>query len=183
MQQNSEKWPQVLNFWIQVVLWRKPFYWKINFDSFNDLTLPIWVANISNENWFDLKENEIHVTNYTFLRRGQGSDWEICSLGHLTTADHWTWFRRFKWKGRLHISIQFNIPFLRALRYDYIIDTTWVCLLIYLQILALVLARKAEEGDNMNMIDGELEGVYWRTWSEVMSVWSAHCVLGRRYKD
>ena len=55
------------------------------------------------------------------------------------------------------------MPFLRALRYDYIVDTTWICLLIYLQILALMLAKRAEEGDNMNMRDGELEGVYWRS--------------------
>jgi len=109
-----------------------------------------------------VKENDIHITNYKFSRRGS-NDWEICSVGHLATADHWTWFRRFKWKGRLHISIQFNLPFMRALRYDYIVDTTWICLLIYLQILALMLAKKAEEGDNMNMRDGELEGVYWRS--------------------
>ena len=100
-----------------------------------------------------VKENEIQITNYTFSRR-EGENWQISSLGHLATADHWTWVRKFKWKGRLHISIQFNIPFLRALRYDYIIDITWILLLIYLQILAILLGRKADEGDTMNLQDG-----------------------------
>ena len=109
-----------------------------------------------------MQENEIQITNYTFSRR-EGENWQISSLGHLATADHWTWVRKFKWKGRLHISIQFDIPFLRALRYDYIIDITWILLLIYLQILAILLGRKADEGDTMNLQDGELQGVYLRT--------------------
>ena len=95
------------------------------------------------------------------MKRGK-NDWLISSIGHIATAQHWTWVKKFKWKGRLHISIQFNIPFIRALRYDYIIDIIWISLLIYLQILAIVLARKAEEGDSMNLQDGELQGVYWR---------------------
>ena len=101
----------------------------------------------------DLQENEIQITNYTFLRQGDES-WQISSLGHPATAEHWTWVRRFKWKGRLHISIQFKMPFLRALRYDYIFDIAWIALLFYLQILAILLAGKADEGDTMNLQGG-----------------------------
>jgi len=106
-----------------------------------------------------VKENEIQITNYKFLRRGE-ENWQISSLGHVATADHWSWVRKFKWKGRLHISIQFDLPFVRALRYDYIIDVTWISLLIYLQILAIVLGGKADEGDNMNLQDGKLQVLY-----------------------
>ena len=111
-----------------------------------------------------LQENEIQITNYKFEKRGE-ENWQISSLGHLATADHWSWLRTFKWKGRLHISIQFNLPFVRALRYDYIFDVSWICLLIYLQILAIVLGAKADEGDTMNLQDGWLqvgqESIYW----------------------
>ena len=75
----------------------------------------------------------------------------ISSVGYIDTLHHWSWVRRFKWKGRVHIGIQFNLPFIRVLRYDYMFDVAWISLFIYLQILAFIIARKisTDHGEDM----------------------------------
>jgi len=88
-----------------------------------------------------VRDNEVHITSYKFEKLGD-QDWQIAEIGHLNTANSWNWLRKFKWKGRVHISIQFNMPFIRVLRYDYMIDVAWIFMFIYLQILALILGNK-----------------------------------------
>jgi len=106
------------------------------------------------ENFEDLnpgslvRDNEIHITNYKFEKLGD-QDWQIVEIGHLNTANSWSWLPKFKWKGRAHISIQFDMPFLRVLRYDYMVDAGWISLFIYLQILAVIM------GNNMEKVEDE----------------------------
>jgi len=92
------------------------------------------------------RDNEIHITNYKFEKLGD-QDWQIVEIGHLNTATNWSWLRKFKWKGRVSISIQFDMPFLKVLRYDYIFDTAWISMLIYLQILALIIGGNLEKAE------------------------------------
>jgi len=91
-----------------------------------------------------VKEEDILVTNYRFEKSGPG-DWQITGVRHVDTRHSWNWFRRFKWKGRLHISIHLKKPFLTVLRYDLMFDVIWISLLIYLQVLAFIMARKITE--------------------------------------
>ena len=63
----------------------------------------------------------------------------------MDTKHSWNWFRRFKWKGRLHISIHLNKPFLTVLRFDLMFDVFWISLLLYLQVLAFIMAKKITE--------------------------------------
>jgi len=90
-----------------------------------------------------VKDNEVHITNYKFEKSGD-QEWQIVKIGHLNTTRSWSWLRKFKWKGRVHISMQFNMPFKRVLRYDYMIDAGLLAMLIYLQILALIIGSNIE---------------------------------------
>lgn len=63
----------------------------------------------------------------------------------MDTRQSWNWFRRFKWKGRLHISIHLKKPFLTVLRFDLMFDVFWISLLVYLQVLAFIMAKKITE--------------------------------------
>ena len=65
----------------------------------------------------------------------------------MDTKHSWNWFRRFKWKGRLHISIHLKKSFLTVLRYDLMFDVIWMSLLVYLQVLAFIMAKKITEED------------------------------------
>ena len=65
----------------------------------------------------------------------------------MDTRHSWNWFRRFKWKGRLHISIHLKKSFLTVLRYDLMFDVIWMSLLVYLQVLAFIMAKKITEED------------------------------------
>ena len=97
-----------------------------------------------------VKEQEIQVTKFRFEKKvNGGEDWLISSLGYLDTSQHWSWVRRFKWKGRVHIAIQFDLPFMKVLRYDYMFDVMWISLLVYLQILAFIIARKITDENNI----------------------------------
>jgi len=96
-----------------------------------------------------VRENEVHITNYQFEKFGD-QDWQISAIGHLSTANNWNWLQRFKWKGRVHISIHFDKPFIRVLRYDYLIDLAWILILIYLQILALIIGSNIEKAELEN---------------------------------
>jgi len=87
-----------------------------------------------------VRENEVHITNYKFEKLGD-QDWQIVEVGHLNTANSWNLLRKFKWKGRVHISIQFDMRFLTVLRFDYMFDAGWIAGFIYLQILALIIGR------------------------------------------
>ena len=90
-----------------------------------------------------VKETDIQVTTFRFEKTVDGGgEWLISSLGYLDTSQHWSWVRRFKWKGRVHIAVQFDLPFVRVLRYDYMFDVFWISMLVYLQILAFIIARK-----------------------------------------
>jgi len=91
-----------------------------------------------------VKEEDIQVTNYRFEKSGSG-DWQITGVSHVDTRQSWNWFRRFKWKGRLHISIHLKKPFLTVLRFDLMFDVFWISLLIYLQVLAFIMAKKITE--------------------------------------
>lgn len=93
-----------------------------------------------------VRDNEIHITNYKFEKLGD-QDWQIVEIGHLNTANSWSWLRKFKWKGRVHISIQFDMPFLRVLRYDNMVDAGWILLFIYLQILALIIGSNIQKAE------------------------------------
>lgn len=93
-----------------------------------------------------VRENEIYITNYRFKKLGD-EDWQIIEIGHLNTATNWSWFRKFKWKGRIHIAIQFDMPFIKVLRYDYMFDVGWISMLIYLQILALIIGSNLEKAE------------------------------------
>lgn len=97
-----------------------------------------------------VKEHEIQVTKFRFVKKADGGeDWLISSLGYLDTSQHWSWVRRFKWKGRIHIAIQFDLPFIKVLRYDYMFDVFWISLFVYLQVLALIIARKITDENNI----------------------------------
>ena len=80
-------------------------------------------------------------------------DWEITGVSHVDTRQTWNWFRRFKWKGRLHISIHLKRPFLTILRYDLMFDVFWISLLLYLQILAFVMAKRITEEEEAKNSD------------------------------
>ena len=105
-------------------------------DNFEDLNPSILV-----------RDNEIHITNYKFEKLGD-QDWQIVEIGHLNTANSWSRLRKFKWKGRVHISIQFDMPFLRVLKYDYMFDAGWILLFIYLQILALIMGSSIQKAED-----------------------------------
>lgn len=105
-------------------------------DNFEDLNPSILV-----------RDNEIHITNYKFEKLGD-QDWQIVEIGHLNTANSWSRLRKFKWKGRVHISIQFDMPFLRVLKYDYMFDAGWILLFIYLQILALIIGSNIQKAED-----------------------------------
>jgi len=96
-----------------------------------------------------LKESDIRISNFTFEKQGSES-WKILAIGHLNTKTHWSWFRRLKWKGRIHISIQFDLPIMQVIRYDMIFDTVMMLILIYLQVLAVILARKITEEEKQS---------------------------------
>ena len=72
------------------------------------------------------------------------------ALGHLNSKTYWSWFRRFKWKGRIHISLQFNQPILKVIRFDMMSDAAMMLILIYLQVLAVILARKITEEEKQS---------------------------------
>jgi len=96
-----------------------------------------------------LKESDIQISNFTFERQGSES-WKILAIGHLNSKTYWSWFRRFKWKGRIHISLQFNQPILKVIRFDMMSDAAMMLILIYLQVLAVILARKITEEEKQS---------------------------------
>ena len=91
------------------------------------------------------------MTNYRFEKSVSG-DWVITGVSHVDTRQHWNWFRRFKWKGRLHISIHLNKPFLKILRYDLMFDASWIFLLLYLQVLAFVMAKNITQDEDERIL-------------------------------
>jgi len=93
-----------------------------------------------------VRDNEIYITNYRFKKLGD-QDWQIIEIGHLNTATNWSWLRKFKWKGRIHIALQFDMPFIKVLRYDYMFDCGWISMFIYLQILALIIGSNLEKAE------------------------------------
>ena len=92
------------------------------------------------------------MTKYRFHTQSEGQ-WKILEIGHFSTEQSWSKFRRIKWKARLHLSVQFDMDFGKVLRYDMLFDFFWMAMFIYLQILAVLLSRKAQEENEQNQND------------------------------
>jgi len=102
------------------------------------------------------KDGSILVSVYTFVRSSQ-TDWTVTAISHSDTRKIWSLPRQFIWKGRVHIFARFAMDFRTVLRYDYILDTIALAMLMYLQFLAMLLGyrieKEAERRRSLGLID------------------------------
>lgn len=92
------------------------------------------------------KEQDILITNYMFeLPDGPNSDWTITEVCHVCSSSVWSWLRRLVWKGRVVLSVNLDVDFSRVLRYEYMVDASFLLLMVYLQMLAFIIGYRVDQ--------------------------------------
>jgi len=77
----------------------------------------------------EFRNNEIIIGNYRLERQSVNGQWVISEVGQINSMQAWHPLFRWKWRGRLGISLKMQIPFMSVLRADYTSD--WLVLIVF----------------------------------------------------
>ena len=69
-----------------------------------------------------LKENEILIGNFRFVRASPSSQWTIMEVAQINSVQAWATIFKLRWKGRLNIATRGGYEFYTILRADYMTD-------------------------------------------------------------
>ena len=69
-----------------------------------------------------LKENEILIGNFRFVRASPSSQWTIMEVAQINSVQAWATIFKLRWKGRLNIATRGGYEFYTILRIDYTTD-------------------------------------------------------------
>ena len=85
--------------------------------------------------------NEIVIGNYRFIRESSDSQWVVTEVGQANTKTVFHPLFRFKWRGRLGISLKAGFNFMKVLRVDYGSDWIWLIIVFFVFVRPIMLGQ------------------------------------------
>lgn len=85
--------------------------------------------------------NEILIGNYRLVRESSDSQWVFTEVGQANTKQFFHPLFRFKWRGRLGISLKAGFNFMKVLRVDYASDWIWLIMVFFVFVRPLMLGQ------------------------------------------
>jgi len=76
----------------------------------------------ANNPYNEIREGDFIIGNFRFKRSSPTSEWEIHEVGLIDSSVALPFPFKFRWKGRLLLSLRMKTDFLNVLRYDYATD-------------------------------------------------------------